>query len=40
MNIKYMWRTVQEGCWDLVKGNHDRLIEVKVKIKVLKKLTA
>ena len=28
VNIHYRWKTIQTGCYDLVKGDQDCLIEV------------
>ena len=28
VNIHYSWKTIQTGCYDLVKGDQDCLIEV------------
>ena len=30
VTVRLRWRTVKTGRWDLVKDDHDRLIEVKL----------
>ena len=32
MTVQYRWRAIQTGRWDFVKGDHDRLIEVKITV--------
>ena len=32
VNVQYRWKTLETGCSDLVKGNHDHLIEVKITV--------
>ena len=29
--VRYRWKT-KKGCWDLLKGDRDRLIEVKITV--------
>ena len=33
MTVKYRWETIQIGRWDLLKGHHDRLMEVTAQLK-------
>ena len=30
MTVHYKWKTIQTGRWDSIKGDHNRLIEVKI----------
>ena len=32
VTVQYRWRAIQTSRWDFVKGDHDRLIEVKITV--------